>query len=425
MASYLGPMKGGTRDNAAHMYLREVRPNAMPPLETKADVVAHWKRRHGELVREDGVDTYNGAGGTRGFAEHPWQRAGEEALEVPQLEHVVTKAFERCAYPKVVRKLKHEDVIVRIKALKQANECLSVGEYRASLLEAGCVPQLGHLLLDPTREVRSLSCVALQYAAVVASAVDEMLEHRIVYTLMDMMNSEIGAGLRLRAVSTLLEISLTPEGKAEMQRNGSIPRIVGQMGKESGDNLGSLLELLRQITVEEVGLDQAAECGAVRVVCDVIKGYQGPEHVQVRDRAILTLSVLAATDPYKEMALECEVMPALVTHLSADHIPSVMSASAACMALTVTKSGKQRFVACDGCKLFTFLLRTAHTDILINTLQLMTNAADDPEGRRQIREQGDLVEVVRHKVSSNVPIVERMARIAERMITFEYAPTKL
>ena len=340
----------------------------------------------------------------------------------PQGKYVITRGFEKFAFPKIVDKISDEDLIIKRKALLAACELLNTGEARVQCVGAGIVPALTKCLTHEDATVRERTAACLELIAVNDQGCEELLACGSVGALCDLLRDverHPEDDVRNSAYSALVEASRTDRVRLELVEDKRMLKWLVESGlKGESPQPAMALELMRcamMCTKSEAALEQLLGCGGVAAVAPLLTG-----DYEVRECASLVINLLCVPFEGKTAATEAGAVPLLVDLLS-DHPLSVTSAAAAALTtLTVDIPAKKAMVECGGGAPLAMLLDVEDEKLIVNVLLLVTSIAEDPEGRRQL--QACLQRIRNIQLATPSALIERCAAHAVRQVMFNHLP---
>ena len=342
----------------------------------------------------------------------------------PQGQFVITRGFEKFAFPKIVSKIRDPHIVIRRKALLAACELLNTGEARVQCVGAGIVPALTDRLADEDATVRERAAACTELVAVNDQGCEELLACGTIGTLCALLR-DTGAHpeteVRNAAFSALVEAARVDRVRRTLiETDGMLEWLVRVGLREEPPRSAMTLELLRcamMSTIAETALTQLLGCNAVEAVVPLLsQDYD----LEVRECASLVLSLLCVPFDGKTAANEAGAVPLLVAMLT-DHPLSVTSAAAsALMTLTIDIPAKKEMVHCGGVGPIAALLYADDEKLCVNVLQVITSIAEYPEGRKQLQPYVQRIRDIQLTTPST--LIERCAAHALRQTMFNHLP---
>jgi len=334
-----------------------------------------------------------------------------------QDKHTITRGFDKFAFPKIVRILKSDDLVLKQKGLLGAAELLATGESGAQCLEAGICGAITALLQDPDEIVRERAAAALEVTAHSAVGCEHVLKEGAVDKLVKMLD-DTSADVRDAAYSALVEAaSRLVDVQRALVEHGTLPSLVEKAVQEEIGRSSMALELLRCCLsgVREPAVDALLECSAIKQITPLLEN----DDPAVLEGATSVIGLLCVPFEGKEEAVKVGCVPPLVKLLE-DELDSVKSnAMSAIMYITIANSGKVAMVDSNGLPPLIKLLDIDDEKVLINVLQVVTNVAEYPAGRAALQVASPALEYL---MSHHAALIQRYAAQAKRHVEFKELP---
>mmetsp|Transcript_39666 Transcript_39666/g.112501 ORF Transcript_39666/g.112501 Transcript_39666/m.112501 type:complete len:379 (+) Transcript_39666:154-1290(+) len=341
---------------------------------------------------------------------------------VPAPKTTITRGFEKVAFPKMERELRDEDLVVRQKSLLAARELLGVAECYVQCLEAGVVAALVDLLVDEDSIVRERAAAAFELVAAKDVGVAYMISDGAFSPLVTCLEDEV-ENVRVAAYKALIEsVRFEAARGALIDMGTALPRLVELIQKEGSDlsSLGlTLLKGVAEVRQHEDAMKQLLEDTDAVPALSMLMERSHPLHVQ--EGAAALLGVLCTSDEAIQVrAVNGNCVKRLAFLLTRGSMSMTVAATSALMAISVSVEGKKSMVREGVVKPVMGLLGIDNDTLCIKLLQLVTNIAEDPEGRRQLQPALETLK----KIQSTTPstVIERCAAHAIRQVTFKTRP---
>jgi len=335
----------------------------------------------------------------------------------PQHIHTITRGFEKFAFPKIVRILSSDDLILKQKGLLGAAELLATGENGVQCLSNGICLAIAKLLGDSDDVVRERAAAALEVMAHTQMGCERILQDGAAKKLIAMLDDKSN-DVRDAAYSALVEASSRcVDIQALLVSSETLPRLVKKTIDEEVGRSSMALELIRCCLsgVRDPAVDALLGCGAIATIKPLLQ----EDDPAVLEGATSVIGLLCVPFEGKEEAVQAECMPLLV-HLLDDELDSVKSnALSAIMYITIANSGKLALVEAGGIEKLLRLLDMDDEKVLINVLQVVTNVAEYPKGREMLQAASRSLEYL---MSHHAALIQRYAAQAKRHIDFEDLP---
>ncbi|KAK3287628.1 hypothetical protein CYMTET_4872 [Cymbomonas tetramitiformis] len=335
----------------------------------------------------------------------------------PQDKHTITRGFEKFAFPKIVRVLGSDDLILKQKGLLGAAELLATGESGAQCLEAGICKAITTLLEDQDELVRERAAAALEVTAHSAAGCDYILADGAVEKLVKMLD-DTSMEVRDAAYSALVEAaSRSVHVQRALVDQETLPPLVKKAVAEETGRSSMALELLRCCLsgVRDDAVQALLVCDAIRDIKPLLE----LDDPAVLEGATSVIALLCVPFEGKEEAVRVGCTPALVKLLQ-DELDSVKSnALSAIMYMTIAKSGKVAVVEAGGIPPIIQLLDIDDEKVLINVLQVVTNMAEYPKGRELLQVASTSLDYL---MSHHAALIQRYAAQAKRHVDFKELP---
>eukprot|EP00873_Tetraselmis_striata_P038816 jgi/Tetstr1/459080/TSEL_004530.t1 len=341
---------------------------------------------------------------------------------VPAPKTTITRGFEKVAFPKMERELRDEDLTVRQKSLLACCELLAVSECYVQCLEAGVDAALVALLSDDDALVRERAAAALEIMASKDVGVSEMTEDGAFYSLVKCLEDEV-EDVRVASYKALIEAARFEGARSAIISMGdTLPRLVELIQKESPDLTLLGLNLLKACTEarhNESAMAQLLEAtDAVPVLADLMTRSR-PLHVQEGAAGLLG-ALCTSGNAIQVRAVHADCVKRLTVLLTRGSMSLTVAATSALMAISISIEGKKSIVAEGAVKPIVGLLDIDNDTLCMKLLQLVTNVAEDPEGRNQLQVALPKLK----KIQSTTPstVLERSAAHAVRQVQFRTRP---
>lgn len=341
---------------------------------------------------------------------------------VPAPKTTITRGFEKVAFPKMERELRDEDLVVRQKSLLACCELLAVSECYVQCLNAGVVAALVALLDDQDSLVRERAAAALEIVASKDVGVAIMVEDGAFYALVKCLEDGV-EDVRMAAYKALIEAARFEGARSAVVDMGTtLPGLVDLVQKEPPDLTLLGLNLLKACT--EVRHNDAAmvqllqQTDAVPVLAELMTRRR-PLHVQEGAAGLLGVLCTSGND-IRVRAVKADCVKRLTVLLTRGSMSLTIAATSALMAISIAIEGKKSIVAEGAVKAIVGLLDIDNDTLCMKLLQLVTNVAEDPEGRNQL--QAALPKL--RKIQSTTPstVLERSAAHSVRQVQFRTRP---
>lgn len=319
------------------------------------------------------------------------------------------QAFALWSHPKVVTQCTSPDTELRRKALAHACEQLRYARETASYLPAGIVTALNQSAQSTDAETRTLATAALARLSLEGNGREHMLSEGASASVPVLLRivTDDDPRVRANALTAIVRIakSSVPGARALME-GGAVALLVGRLSEEElqGELLGAVLAALEAIMMAvSGGLTQAIEGGAIGLIGRLL----GEDiALSAAEHACYCLATLTVGGAEKLTAMNCGVLPPLLTRLSAAHAPPegseeaiervATAAAAALMSLTVDTSVKAEATRLGAVRVLSPLLSAgvdleasegldhANATLTVNALKCATNIAEDPQARKRL-----------------------------------------
>jgi hypothetical protein len=340
----------------------------------------------------------------------------------------VTRAFERVAYPKISQQLRHEDPVVRLKALRAVCELLAEPGPASCCVAAGVPDALLDLCGDADPAQRRLAAEALTLVMRYDRVAFGIVDSNRLPVLVDLLEDAEGA-VRDAAYTALIEAARFERVRLELIGHGAtLPMIVEQLGEEAGGmarkELGlRLLDACLNVQRNEEALAQCSgEADCLLACAGLLAGYRP---VTVREKAALLLARMTATlFDQKRRAVQMGCVKDLADLLAHPVLAAKLAAATALMNLTTVNEGKDAFFETGACDTVLRLIHVRHHVLRVHVLSLLCNVGEHPGCRAWLQ---PLVPTLRDilNTSAEDPTAERFASQALRQIEFENRPFTL
>mmetsp|Transcript_15814 Transcript_15814/g.49710 ORF Transcript_15814/g.49710 Transcript_15814/m.49710 type:complete len:379 (-) Transcript_15814:92-1228(-) len=345
----------------------------------------------------------------------------------PKHPHDVSRGFEKFAYPKIVRQIRDPELIIRQKALKAMLELLAVGECKVQCIMSGGTEALTECLRDADSLVRERAATALQLVATDDAGCFSMLVSSTVPVLVDML-SDRDDQVRTAVYQCLVEAAHIPDIRRELVVNlpGTMSLLVQKSLVEKVERGQLALELLR-CCLQDADEEKVSEVGTAPLDTAMPKGISAmkqllpPEQPPVvREGAAWVLSLLAVPTTGKTLCVEEKIVGDLIPMLEDPELSLRAAAAGALMSVTIDIYAKAQFQEEGGAGPILQLLEVNDVKLQVHVLQVITNCAEHPVAREELKAALELMQRIQLTTPSS--LLERCAAQAIRQVNFENLP---
>eukprot|EP00003_Mantamonas_plastica_P026034 TRINITY_DN5216_c0_g1_i3.p1 TRINITY_DN5216_c0_g1~~TRINITY_DN5216_c0_g1_i3.p1 ORF type:complete len:377 (-),score=101.84 TRINITY_DN5216_c0_g1_i3:540-1580(-) len=296
-------------------------------------------------------------------------------------ENKVTLAYEHRRYDKICRTLSEsKDSQVLLDTLSVLLDITHKRENIVSVVNAGIVPILGELVSNSDKKIRKRVVHVFAKIAEVSCGRTSLKEEGIVGMLKKTID-DVRTSVRDSVCLVLVSQSLSQAGCQALLDEGWMKIIVQKLQVEERKPCTLMLQTMRCLLRLQDGIDHALEENLIEVLATFIN--DGTE------REITTLSAhcvaLLASDQQGKMdTVQSGVAEGLVVMLRLKDMESRLAASSALMVMTIHKEGKEDAIEHNITPYLMFLMKQwdqIGCMLLANTLQIISNLAEDSTGR--------------------------------------------
>eukprot|EP00741_Cyanophora_paradoxa_P018637 tig00021072_g17987.t1 len=277
-------------------------------------------------------------------AEH-FARFEVAANPKPQDPTSVNLAYGDFAYPKLVRQIEDELLVIRQKALSRLALLTRKYEHVMKLIEAGATAALTRLLRDRDATVRRITCEALYYFAEHKQGVADFVDNFTLEAMLPLLHDE-DVGVRRQLHAAVHMASASERGARQLLHAKYMPTVVEKLLSDVDDIKEKLLETTARLVAYEEGTTAAIAHRGVPALVSLLRHGDAP----VREGAVRCLGLICQ---FKEGKLAClapelGTTNALVNLLEDPSPPVRREAAGALMATTIEILGKNEVVSAVG-----------------------------------------------------------------------------
>jgi len=341
---------------------------------------------------------------------------GTKPNPTEQNKYIVTRGFEKMAFPKAVRLISSEDPKLRQKALLTISELLSTREACVQLLSSGVVPALTTCLADEDRIVRERAATNLEIVVGAGgeAGCQHLLKSGAVEAMLDLLNDPVDE-VRNAVYNALVEGCLRSAAvQAKLVATDFVlSELLQKAETEDPLRASCALELLR---VCLAGRNPDAPMKLLQVgALKTLTGLLGLTDQTVKEGAALVLGLLCIQWDAKGIAVKCGAVPALVRLLEIPELSCKTVATAALMNICVDITGKAAAVEAGTVPLLVEGLDTDDEKLILNSLQCVASIAENHKGRAELQV---LIPRLSEMMHHHVTVIQRHAMLAKRAVEF-------
>eukprot|EP00798_Chlamydomonas_sp_ICE-L_P030259 gene30259-35246_t len=349
----------------------------------------------------------------------------------PQSSTSVTRGFEAVAYPKIVKELGSDNLVVRQKSLLAARELLASPVSYMGCIAAGITPAVIKLLEDADALVRERAAGTLEFIATKEVGARDIKQHGGVALLVGLLQDSVTA-VRDAAYRALIEDARFEVTRGEIVQLGTaldlLMKLVLEESQERSLQGLRLLNACVKMRQNQPALEQlVVGSGAIPSAVGLTAADKSPA---IQEQAASLLSMLTShAEEAKKEAVEAGCVPNLLAILAAG--PSAISVTlatavaTALMAATIVIEGKYAAVKYEGgmAIVVKWLDPARSEQLCVNMMEVISNCAEAPQARPLLAEAGGrekLTEIREAAVLES--LLERSAAQALRQCKFKSLP---
>lgn len=313
-------------------------------------------------------------------------------------------------YTKLVKQVVDDDGELRRLALKHVCEQLRYARETAGFLPAGLVPALNRSAENAgDTETRTLATAALARLTLEGNGREHMLKDGASFAVPVLLRLVVDADSRVRrnALAGVLRLGKDVAGAAALIAGGVVKLLVARCTEEGAELLAEVLAALEACMMQsDAGLKEAIGLKAIPVISKLISLNPSMEACE---HACFCLATLTVNGDEKKAAMSEGCVAYLISfisrmiHTSDDAAGMVgkvaTAAAAALMSLTIDNECKAEAVRAGAVKALAPLLQNAidaelssglnhgNSTLTQNVSKCMSNLAEHPLGRKQLRDQ--------------------------------------
>ena len=341
----------------------------------------------------------------------------------------ITRGYEKFAFPKVVRQLTDENVVVRKRCLVASRELLAAPECRVQCFECGLVGALLDCLAHEDVAIQKLAAQNFAYLCTDAAGCEILLEQRppqtknAIKALLDATKGGV-VETELACFTSLLDAAKKEIVRAYLLGSQkSLSQLLDQSRDENAVKATAALRLLHTILKgrnNEEAIEFLIDMGAV----DVLWTTLDSDDADVKQATAMLLAFLAVPYKGKELIISKGFITELVEMSGLGSTVETQYAASSClMALVIANSGKSAINEEDHELLkgsLNNLLGSKEESIIMNALQIITAIAEHGAIRKSL--QG-FQKHLKHLADSSLPYyVKYHISQAVRQLSFTNLP---
>mmetsp|Transcript_20267 Transcript_20267/g.37848 ORF Transcript_20267/g.37848 Transcript_20267/m.37848 type:complete len:354 (-) Transcript_20267:4556-5617(-) len=331
----------------------------------------------------------------------------------PAPPSTLTFAYDDIRYDKMIRQLKDDDLIVKVKVLKEVNEDFHQSYTIIQALQEHLVEVLIILLKDPSDEVRELSTRALAQVSHFKDGRRFFADEGRIYQMYSMFDDAIDQ-VRRNAYNSLLALSTERLGCELVAVSGVIPVLVEKLLMEKTiDILQQDLRLIKQLLTVTQGQTTALETELISRLRHLLSST----NVVTRRLAADNLASISFSYPGKKHIIRHQCVIPLARLMFDEDSEVRTKALLALASLSIEKKAKVALINGGFLEIISELLTDPSSQSRLNAVQLISNVGEHPTAKEEFCKSLDLLHQMSEEDENED--VRKFARISIEVLTWK------
>ena len=344
------------------------------------------------------------------------QSHSQKAMPTEKNENSVVEAYGSQKCPKLVSQIEQTtNLTLRNNALKVLCEEVRNPYSAGGVVKSHVIPILNELTVKADDKLtRELASKALSAMAIDSNGRASMIETKTCEMVIKGLDDESPV-VRENVYTALLNLSAIHNGVVALV-DSSYPKLLCEKSNMEIDDVRHLpLSLLYNCIKVDEGLQQALACSAVEVCIDNLSHATQA----VRKASASTLGFLCFADSAKVAAIQNDAVAKLSVLLDDGNWNVRANAAGALMSIIQTDAGKKAIVPAGIVPKLIRLLKDVEPLVKINVLKVISCAAVHPEARKEMRESGDCLPVIKVIIEEGDDLLKRHAEVAKEAVLWQ------
>ena len=334
----------------------------------------------------------------------------------PKNENSVVEAYGAQKCPKLVSQISQSsNLTLRNNALSVLCEEVRNPYSAGGCVKSGVITILNDLVCSSEdKQSRELASKALAAMAIDSNGRASMIETRTCEAVVKGLDDSSPV-VRENVYTALLNLSAIHDGVLALVSSNYSKLLCEKSNSEIDDVRHLPLSLLYNCIKVDDGLQQALECSAVEVCIDNLSHSTQA----VRKASASTLGFLCFADSAKVAAIQNDAVAKLSVLLDDGNWNVRANAAGALMSIIQTDAGKKAIVPAGIVPKLIRLLKDTEPLVKINILKVISCAAVHPEARKEMRESGDCLPVIKSIIEDGDEWMSRHAEVAKEAVLWQ------
>lgn len=331
----------------------------------------------------------------------------------PAPPSTLTFAYDDIRYDKMIWELKGDDLVVKVKVLKEINEDFHLSNSIIKGLQEHLIEVLVDILKDPSDELRELATRALAQVSHFKDGRVFFAEEGRIYQMYSMFNDAVDQ-VRRNAYNSLLALSLERLGCELVAVSGVIPVLVEKLLMEKTiDILQQDLRLIKQLLTVTQGQAIALDTELISRLRHLLSST----NVVTRRLAADNLASVSFSYPGKKHVIRNQcVIP--LARLMFDEDSEVRSKALLALAsLSIELKAKVALINGGFLEIISELLTDPSDQSRLNGVQLIANVGEHPTAKEEFCKNLDLLHQMSEEDGSTE--VRQFSKVAIEVLTWK------
>lgn len=331
-----------------------------------------------------------------------------EPAPIPYDKIVEAYGLRKC--PKLVEQITDDILDVRINAL-----CVLCDEFNNpysihGCVQAGVIPVLADMIVDPDYNTRNRASLALSIAAQDANGLASILKCEVIPNILEGINDD-DSTVRRQVYECLYHITRTNDGILASVEAGVTDALVKTLSEEVPVLQPIVLRSIYNICKANHGLIDALNSGVIPTCIGLLSNPLSKREEVIVDVA-RTLGFVCFADEAKDEAIDEKVVPALIGLMQIKTTAVRSATTLALMAITSTDEGKRQMMPNGGVQPLIDFLRDKDMIVKINTLKIISNVAVAPDARALMANDSDCMHALNDMSRASDQFLSKHAKVA-------------
>lgn len=331
----------------------------------------------------------------------------------PAPKSTLTFAYDDIRYDKMIRQLEGDDLVVKIKVLKEINEDFKQSYMIIQGLHEHLTEVLVTILKDQSDELRELTTRALAQVSYFQEGRVFFAEEGRIYQMYSMFDDSVDQ-VRRNAYSSLLALSEERLGCELVAVSGVVPVLVEKLLLEkTTDILQQALRLIKQLLT----VTQGQEISLDTELISRLRHLLSSTNVVTRRLAADNLASISFSYPGKKHIIRHQCVIPLARLMFDEDSEVRTKALLALASLSIEKKAKVALINGGFLEIILELLTDSSSQSRLNAVQLISNVGEHPTAKEEFCKSLDLLHQMSEEDEDDA--VRRFAKVAIEVLTWK------